>query len=132
MKKSEVKPKKSNFPALQLRMIKDVLLRIQKNGVKELHSDYCGLCFNLSELVKKPWFDSINVKKTGVNKRLSCYDFVNVYSKGWKHHTGSYTYPVPYTTGDEWTDKGLVFRMDLVNYLIQQIDKELTMRNTRK
>lgn len=132
MKKSEAKTKKSNFPALQLRMIKDVLLRIQKNGVSELDCTSCGLCFNLNALVKQPEFNSINVKKTGVDRKLTCYSFVNVYSKGWIHHTGSYAYPVPYQNCHEWKSTQLAYRMDLIDYLIQQIDKELTTRNTRK
>lgn len=80
-----------------------------------------GICFNLSKLYNGKMKQETNI----------AYRFVEIYSIGWKHHTGCERGNiVPDNQWDgNWTGENLALRLDLCNYLIEQIDIEL---NTRK
>jgi hypothetical protein len=73
---------------------------------------YFGICGNVVEILDQD---------RGVVNRGEVYLLLEKYFKGWKHHTGCGSYPVP-GDGSPWQDKQLEYRISLLNY---------TIRNTR-
>lgn len=71
-----------------------------------------GICWNLSKLI------------SNLNEGLyfKGYDIVKVFSEGWKHHTGVIENPIPYEEDSYfWKGQQLEYRLDLINYIIEQL-----------
>jgi hypothetical protein len=45
---------------------------------------------------------------------------VKDFSKGWSYHSGNAEWPVPDTDDGAWEGRGLAYRMDLINYMIEK------------
>ena len=93
-------------------------LKVLYDCPKYITAPRYGICCNLSDYVG---FD--------------CYKFVEKYSVGWKHHSGSIVFPVPSYESrnyeDIWdkdTEYGRM-RYKLVKYLIKKLEKELLNEN---
>lgn len=71
-----------------------------------------GICYNLTENM----YDS-DLPPIG-------YKLIRELSVGWKHHTGNPEYPVPYESGcGLWEGHQLELRIDLINYIIKQLEE---------
>ena len=86
------------------------LLEYLKENVSD---NYFGICYNLSKLVEE----------TNGDLRKMGYDIVEEFSVGWKYHTGSKEYPIPRhnTHNSLWKGKQLIYRLDLIDYIIEQL-----------
>lgn len=76
--------------------------------------EYVGICGNLQTLVNNDDTD---------NEIVATYKFVEVYAKGWEHHSGDVAYPVPRKQGQLMWENPL--RFDLINYLISILEERL-------
>ena len=85
--------------------------------LKDLHLnlqvEINGICYNLDSLL----CDTGNYVTGG-------YRVVRELSEGWEYHTGEPDYPVPYDSGcDLWEGHQLELRIDLINYIIKQLEE---------
>jgi hypothetical protein len=68
-----------------------------------------GICLNLSEYVETDGYLG--------------YDFIDDYSKGWKHFSGDSVFPVIREDGcDKWRKNQLILRKSLCKYLLTTLD----------
>lgn len=81
---------------------------------KERPCKYFGICYNLSNLI---------IEINNDDRRMG-YNVIEVFSLGWKHHTGILESPVPYEScRGLWEGNQLVLRIDLINYIIKQLEE---------
>lgn len=61
------------------------------------------------------WMGEVGCKTT--------YDFVDVLSEGWEHHSGRKHYPVPQKSREHcWTGEQLILRLSLIDHLLEQLE----------
>ena len=98
----------------------DTLVEALEHVKAGVSDDRCGICYNLGY---------IGGMSDEANDLLAVVDVVGIFSQGWKHHSGEGDYPVG---GEQayifnkyertlWLDEQLELRMDLLDYLINQV-----------
>lgn len=73
-----------------------------------------GICYYLTAVMKKNNVDQHT--EFGIE-----YEAVNTLSRGWIHHTGDPSYPVPRLQPHLWEGEQLELRLDLINYMINRL-----------
>lgn len=68
-----------------------------------------GICFNLNRLLEQE----------GIYE-LSGYCAVEGLAVGWPRHTGSTSFPVRQTDGNQWEGEGLELRQELMQYMLDK------------
>lgn len=95
------------------RITRDVLIQgLLRVKEKALNGEYIpwgthGVC--------SMWSDEVDNGTT--------YDFVDVLSKGWEHHSGRKCYPVPQEPDEHcWEGEQLILRLSLIDHLLEQLE----------
>lgn len=85
------------------------------------YSETAGICFALAQ----------NRILTNILWPHACtYGMVRVWSRGWEHHSGKQSYPVPYNMRFYiWEGPNLEMRMKLMQYIIDQITEKVIVPN---
>ena len=83
----------------------------------ERYSVSTGICYNLLIMSEEDI--------AGDYLPQPSYEFIIEYSVGWKHHTGYFCYPVPTSGEPLWVGKQLKYRLSLIDYIINKVEKEL-------
>ena len=87
---------------------------LEVRGDNILHKK-SGICYNLDKYLTD----------RGLFSDDYGYEIVERLSKGWEHHTGDLEYPVPdpaeMRCSDTWKGEGLSLRLDLCEYIAEQL-----------
>ena len=106
------------FSREQLELYVKTLKRIKTNR----YDKFSRICFNLYRM---------SGEKDEYITDQPCYEFMREYSLGWEHHSGIADYPIPETPGEPffWEGEALKYRLSLIDYIINKVEKELNVNN---
>lgn len=110
-----------------------ILLREAVNSKKEtsvcmIPNTVHGICYNVVTIISAARF--IKSSSTiSLETRSPLYIRLSAIFEGWRHHSGSTSYPVPrtfsYRSNNFWEGKQLEYRVSLLKHSIRKLQKKL-------
>ena len=99
----------------QLEVAKAILLNLISDD-REVRDNYIGICGNANRHTLNEY------DLWSADCKVFMYKVVEVFSVGWKHHSGSRPYPIKFIAGCKWEGTNLTLRIDLMKYIVGKID----------